>query len=218
MSLKTWIRTALGTPVEIVASHPLESKDLLGCNLLIGGVHGDEPLGVELAQQTVNWIQNSPTQKPWVVIPCLNIDGFNNHQRTNGRGVDLNRNYPASNWSRAHKDARYYPGPQPASEPETQGVVSLIQALLPRLIIHCHSWQPCIVCTGERGRSSAELLAQASGYKIVDSIGYETPGSLSQFGWHDHSIPVICIEESDDAAPGTPWPRFGPALQKILGG
>ena len=73
-----------------------------------------------------------------------------------------------------------------------------------------------IVCTGAPGRGAAEALARASGYRVVDEIGYPTPGSLSQFGWHDHGIPVICIEEADGTPTGQTWPRFAAGLREIF--
>lgn len=195
-------------------------QELMALNpiLLLGGVHGDEPLGVRLAEDTLEWLKMQPdsTVVPWILIPCINPDGFNAHSRVNGRGIDLNRNYPASNWQAEAKQARYFPGPHPGSEPEVQGVVKLILDHRPRLLIHCHSWEPCVVCTGEPGLKDAQRLADSSGYELKASIGYETPGSLSWFGWHDHEIPVICIEESDHTEPAATWDNFGEGIKAIF--
>lgn len=214
-----WKKTALGSSIELWASAPLD--DLRGQNpiLLMGGIHGDEPEGVRLAQDTLGWLKSNTAAHlaPWILIPCLNVDGFKNRTRVNGRGVDLNRNYPSRNWSKEAKAERYFPGAMPASEPEIQGVVELIKSLEPRLLIHCHSWKPCIVGTGELSKTDAERLSASSGYELLNEIGYQTPGSLSQFGWHDLKIPVICIEEQDhldDLA--TIWPRFAKAMEEIF--
>src|SRR5262245_60811654 len=44
---------------------------------LIGGVHGDEPEGVALAQATLKWLTtDDPGTLPWIVIPILNVDGY----------------------------------------------------------------------------------------------------------------------------------------------
>jgi hypothetical protein len=184
----------------------------------MGGVHGDEPEGVRLAQDTLRWLTSTAsTVCPWILIPCLNVDGFKQGTRVNGRGVDLNRNYPSRDWSPEFSKDRYYPGPIPGSEPEIQAVVDLIQSHQPRLLIHCHSWQPCIVGTGEIARLDTERLAKSSGYKAVDEIGYPTPGSLSRFGWHDHSIPVICIEEQEHLHDfDSIWPRFQLGMREVF--
>jgi protein MpaA len=185
----------------------------------MGGVHGDEPEGVELAKKTLEWLktQSPDDVAPWILIPCLNKDGFANQTRVNGRGVDLNRNYPSSDWQPAAAKERYNPGPQPMSEPEIQGVVELIETFRPRLVIHCHSWKPMIVYTGEPGKKDSERLGQSSGYEVNADIGYPTPGSLGQYGWSDLKIPVICIEEQDELSELSPiWPRFAEGIKAIF--
>lgn len=184
----------------------------------MGGIHGDEPLGVRLAEKTLEMLkaEASRTQVPWILIPCLNVDGYGAGTRVNGRGVDLNRNYPAQSWSPEAAKERYNPGPHAGSEAEIKAVVHLIQTYRPRLLIHCHSWKPMVVCAGEPGLKDAERLARASGYELSPEIGYPTPGSLSQYGWWDNRIPVICIEENDDAGLDQVWPRFGTGMREIF--
>ena len=218
--LECWKKTALGTPIPLFASEPL--TDLAGKRpiLLFGGIHGDEPEGVRLAQDTLQalstWSQ-STTLAPWIVIPCLNVDGFRANTRVNARGVDLNRNYPSRDWSPQADQPRYNPGPSPMSEPEVAGIVELIETLDPRLLIHCHSWEPCIVATGVRAQADGGRLSASSGYKLVGEIGYPTPGSLSRYGWYDKDIPVICIEERDKLEDlATIWPRFEKAMRAIF--
>lgn len=217
--METWTRTDLGTPIALFASHSLEELCTHKPILLMGGVHGDEPLGVHLAQQTLNLLEKDlKDQKmaPWILIPCLNPDGLKSNTRVNGRGVDLNRNYPSKSWSPTAEKERYNPGPSPGSEAEIKAVVNLIRTVKPRLIIHCHSWKPMIVCAGEPGLKDAERLSRSSGYEIKPEIGYPTPGSLSQFGWWDNQIPVICIEEADEVAESSVWPRFRQGMREIF--
>lgn len=216
--IESWTRTDLGTPIELFASHPFEQLRNKKPLLLMGGVHGDEPLGVLLAQQTLQFLRKneSPAMCPWIVIPCLNVDGYARNTRVNGRGVDLNRNYPSKSWSPNFEKERYFPGAQAASEAEVRGVVQLLTNFHPRVVIHCHSWKPMVVCAGEPGRRDAERLSRSSGYEVVPEIGYPTPGSLSQYGWWDNQIPVICIEEADEAPPNTVWPRFSEGMREIF--
>ena len=216
-----WKRTTLGSPIALHSSSTLD--ELIGQRpiLLMGGIHGDEPEGVRLAQDTLNWLKNSHNAgaklSPWICIPCLNVDGVAKGTRVNGRGVDLNRNYPSKDWSREFSKERYFPGEGPASEIEIQGVVEIITKLQPRLIIHCHSWKPCIVGTGELSKLDAKRLSDSSGYELIDEIGYPTPGSLSRYGWHDRRVPVICIEEQEQLADlASIWPRFAEAMKAIF--
>ena len=86
--LDAWSLTDLGTPIPLYASAPLsELKQPL---LLMGGVHGDEPLGVHLAQQTLEFLKEFEVsiRQPWILIPCLNVDGYSRNTRVNGRGVE----------------------------------------------------------------------------------------------------------------------------------
>ncbi len=222
--LKEWAKSALGTAIELYASHPLAELEQNQPIFLMGGVHGDEPLGVQLAKKTLEYLlaeankpqSDSEVKVPWALVPVLNVDGYRRNSRVNGRGVDLNRNYPARSWSPEYTKDRYNPGPHPGSEPEIQAVVEFIKNYKPRLLIHCHSWKPMIVAAGPGAMRDAERLGRSSGYEVVPEIGYPTPGSLSQYGWVDNQIPVICIEETDDAFPKDVWPRFASGMREIF--
>jgi murein peptide amidase A len=112
--LECWKKTALGTPIQLISSRPL--TELVGERpiILFGGVHGDEPEGVRLAEDTLRAVyawSNSVWLVPWVIIPVLNVDGYLARTRVNGRGVDLNRNYPSQDWSADATEPRYSPGP-----------------------------------------------------------------------------------------------------------
>lgn len=212
-----WSQSALGKPIPLFQSSETLDRPIL----FMGGVHGDEPEGVALAEALLQWLKNDSqnakqTKVPWALIPCLNPDGFVSRVRTNGNNVDLNRNYPSSDWSPKHKAPRYFPGPKPASENEIQQLVKWIKDHRPRLVIHFHSWKPCVVYAGDPAFRAADLLGQVSGYPVNDDIGYPTPGSLSQFGWIDNKIPVICIEESDPTPRDQVWPHFEKALIQIV--
>ena len=220
--LARWQTTTLGTPIELFASAQLSELKNSKPILLMGGIHGDEPEGVRLANDTLKWLKSNTTSTekprcPWILIPCLNVDGFKIKTRVNARGVDLNRNYPSTDWSSEARAERYFPGSGPASEIEIKAVVDLIRDFQPRLMIHCHSWNPCIVGTGAPAIVDTQRLASASGYEGRDDIGYPTPGSLSSYGWFDKKIPVICIEESDQIKDhDLIWPRFQNGICEIF--
>jgi hypothetical protein len=213
---ENWKTTRLGTPISIYSSLDQKTDPIL----FIGGVHGDEPEGVELAQQLIKKLYEIHKKisiwHPWVLIPCINPDGFKNNQRTNSQGVDLNRNFPCRDWSSESKASRYFPGTHPGSELETQAIISAIEEFKPQVIIHFHSWEPCIVYTGAPGKSWADEIALHCGYESKEDIGYPTPGSLGQYGWLEKQIPVICIEEKEHINLKLVWPRFEKSLLKIL--
>lgn len=229
----SWAKTHLGTDIQLYKkSHSRRGFSAGSASdsseapiLFIGGVHGDEPEGVRLAEEFLNWLlsqeenQDKSTPdpiRPWLLIPCLNPDGYNRHERTNSRGVDLNRNFPSQDWSTEAKAPRYSPGPSPGSELETQALVALIDSEKPQLIVHFHSWEPCVVYTGAPGKEAAETLATGTTYECREDIGYPTPGSLGQYGWLDKKIPVICIEEQEHCDLNTIWPRFQTGLKLLI--
>ncbi|MFB9765360.1 M14 family zinc carboxypeptidase, partial [Nocardioides kongjuensis] len=105
--------------------------------LVLGQMHGDEKDGIA----TARWIRDHAHPRPgtgvWVV-PTLNPDGNARGTRTNGRGVDLNRNWPTSGWSGAGRGSRYWGGPRPASEPETKAMIAFLTQVQPDRIASIH--------------------------------------------------------------------------------
>ena len=214
-------KSAHGNPIQGYSSYPLQDRHSLRVPpfLFVGGVHGDEPEGVWLAEDLLRSLKENATLFPWILVPCLNPDGFfaTPRERTNGNAVDLNRNFPSKDWSPEAKAPRYSPGPKPASEPETQLLVGLIQSQKPQTILHFHSWTtPCIVYTGN-GQQQALLFESSAGYPARPEIGYPTPGSLGQYGGVDQNIPVICVEEMEQAPREETWKRFQHAFAELLG-
>ena len=221
-TLSGWKKTQLGTPIDLISNIPLKEAQKAQAEaqsiVFVGGVHGDEPEGVNLAKsllQEINSNKESILAK-FFLVPILNPDGYKLNQRMNSNGVDLNRNFPCRNWTEEARAPRYYPGKSPNSELETQALVELVESIQPRLIIHFHSWKPMIVCTSDENVMEAKILSQHTGYKLKNSIGYPTPGSLGDWGWLEHNIPVICTEEKEKAKAEKTWARFGPALKEIL--
>ncbi len=217
-TIPNWAKSAKNQDISLLFSDSFKPKSNQNPLLFIGGVHGDEPEGVRLAEDLVKFLKLPGDQPytPWMLIPCLNPDGYKLHQRTNGNGVDLNRNYPSKNWSKEFSKDRYFPGNQSGSEPEIKALTQLILQEKPRLIVHFHSWEPCIVYAGEPGLIDAKRLSDCSGYDLKDDIGYPTPGSLSAYGWKDLGIPVICIEEQEGMDLSKVWAHFSEGLKQIL--
>lgn len=214
-----WGQSAQGRDIELFRKTHTNSPAPL---LFIGGVHGDEPEGVRLAQDLLQALRNAEGRglslPSWILIPCLNPDGFLSNERTNGHGVDLNRNFPSKDWSRDASAPRYYPGPFAGSEPEVAALSALILEARPRVIFHFHSWVPCVVCSGENSLPWGEPFAKSSGYKLQEDIGYPTPGSLGQYGALDLRTPVICLEAQAGDDLDAVWPRFKAGFETLLGG
>jgi protein MpaA len=61
--------------------------------LLTGGMHGDEPAGVEAALQWMEGDDWRPWPVNWLVLPCINPFGWIHDQRINADGQDINRHF-----------------------------------------------------------------------------------------------------------------------------
>lgn len=137
--------------------------------------------------QVTRWIDNNEI---WIV-PMLNVDGNNRvwegqtmwrkNLGQNGRGVDLNRNYPykwgACRGSSGFPFSETYRGPKAASEPETQALMELVKKVRPVFDISYHSYSQLVIypfgCQGER--SSLNII-ESIGKDLATEVNY-TPGT-----------------------------------------
>src|SRR5205807_2342675 len=136
----------------------------------------------------------NPPRVPVAVIPSANPDGLLKNLRLNAHRVDLNRNFPAANWIRGPR-LPYFGGATPASEPETQVLLSTIERLHPRRIMSIHSiaGDPCNNHDGP-AETIARAMSALNGYATKPNIGYPTPGSLGSWAGIDRQIPTITLE------------------------
>jgi protein MpaA len=116
--------------------------------LVVGMIHGDERAGLRIVDRVEGRAGELQGVQLWV-IPSANPDGGRAHTRKNAHGVDLNRNFPYR-WRGGlpHSDG-YYPGPGPASEPETQAVIDFVRQIKPEISIWYHQpWGAVLACHG----------------------------------------------------------------------
>jgi protein MpaA len=210
-------RSGLGAPLEVWRpSGPCEV-------LVFAGIHGDEPESTAV----LSWaLRHLPGPSPHTaVVLAANPDGLARGTRANAHGVDLNRNFPATNWqphgvayrvlSDEPRDIALATGERAGSEPETQALIALIEALRPsRAVVAVHAPLACVEdpAASELGR----WLAERSGLPLVSDIGYATPGSFGSWaaeqGWHEitYELPVAAGEEQ--------LRRFAPVFVELLAG
>lgn len=162
--------------------------------LILGGVHGDEREGVDAAFGLVaRWSESFTARLRITVLPAFNLDGVLRGTRGNANGVDLNRNMATNDWSPEVKTPRYHPGPHANSEPETRLLVSWLEKCRPVFILSLHSWHPVLNVNGDC-KAEASAIAQRTGYRIDDSIGYPTPGCLGTYSGIERDMPTLTYE------------------------
>ena len=190
--------------------------------VLLASIHGDEAETTVVVSEALRCLQRGDLQA--AVILCANPDGMLRGTRGNGRGVDLNRNFPTSNWkpdpvhykSRANdaRDIALSPGDRPASEPETTALISLIDRLQPRAVVSLHS---ALACVDDGGASPlGRQLADRCALPFLTEIGYPTPGSMGTWAG-ERGLNLVTLE-LEDASLYTLKDRHVPILIDLMTG
>jgi murein peptide amidase A len=147
-------REVVGRSVQKRAITAVQIGDPSGTRvaLAVGVIHGDERAGLRIIRAIKREAAGHPgalagTQL-WA-IATVNPDGLRAHTRKNGHGVDLNRNFPYRWRGDVPHSSGYYPGPRPASEPETRAVMAFARRIQPDLSIWYHQpWGAVLACHG----------------------------------------------------------------------
>jgi protein MpaA len=188
--------------------------------VILAAIHGDETETTVVVSEALRCLPRGDLRA--AVILCGNPDGLLRGTRGNGRGVDLNRNFPTSNWSpepvcyksRANdaRDIALSPGSEPASEPETRALLSLLERLKPRAIVSLHS---ALACIDDSGASHlGRQLADRCALPFLTEIGYPTPGSMGT--WAGEQGMNLVTLELEDASLYTLKDRHVPILLDLM--
>lgn len=177
---------------------------------ILATIHGDEPAGTPLVRRLGKYLQQQPhlmKGRRVVLLAVANPDGMAHNSRFNANGVDLNRNFPASNRVNDKQS-----GATALSEPETRLVKQLIEQYSPDRIVSVHQPLACIDYDGP-GTTLAVRMAQYCDLR-VKRLGPK-PGSLGSYAGVDLGIPIITFEMLQDDSgldSQTLWRRYGKAL------
>lgn len=204
--------------------------------LALAGVHGQEPQSSYLLgelskgftlvdKETFEVYFYSDPKLEIYSIPRLNEYGLLQNTRGNKNKVDLNRNLPASNWSKDCDNKEYFPGNEPCSEIENLKLVSIIQSFQPDLILSIHTnhfvtkeHPPQVNFDGLEsgpGIGYAKKLAEIIDLEFTMDIGYSTPGSLGSYA-KDIDIPCITLELDHSLDDKASYERYFDALNKFI--
>ena len=186
--------------------------------LWIGGIHGDEPEGKEATAALPDVVMADEViagRVTLLVLQDVNPDGRVAGTRTNAHGVDLNRNFPATNFDRRNPLF----GGSPLSQPESKSLHDLIVTEQPTLIVACHGWRGAsFVNFDGPGLRLASTLASESGLTLKRSseLREATPGSLGSWAGADLGIASITIEWLRGSDPLADWEEVRRGVVDIL--
>jgi protein MpaA len=183
-------REVLGRSVQKRAITAVQVGDLAGTRvaLVVGVIHGDERAGLRIVRAVKREAAAHPgalsgTQL-WAVA-TVNPDGLRAHTRKNSHGVDLNRNFPYRWRGNVPHSNGYYPGPRPASEPETRAVMAFVRRIQPDLSIWYHQpWGAVLACHGspQVAVEYAKLVGMPTSCRGSGLRG-------TAISWETHAIP-----------------------------
>lgn len=186
--------------------------------LYIGGIHGDEPEGKYATEALPQAFSDAGLGDiaTLTILEDANPDGRVAVTRTNANGVDVNRNFPASNFD-AGDPAN---GGTPLSQPESRAVVETVDRVGPDVVLVMHSWMGAeFINFDGPAREIAERFSASSGLPLKESAAFAaTPGSLGSFTGRDRGVPTLTIEARRGAEPHQVWEQLQRALIEVIRG
>lgn len=167
--------------------------------LVIGVIHGDEADGVGILERLAT--APVPDGVDLWLVESINPDGQAVPQRGNANGVDLNRNFPYDWGPIGAPGDGQYAGTGPASEPETQALVGLVELIQPELTLWYHQdlfrLSPGEGFEGELKAQYAEL----TGLPILDITGGTYTGVAATYVRRTLDRPSFIVELGGDLPP-----------------
>ena len=150
--------------------------------LVVGSIHGNETAGHDVVAELRRRAERIGDVDLWLVR-TINPDGARRDSRGNGRGVDLNRNFPYR-WRPSSPGSAEYSGARPLSEPESRAVARLAERLEPAVSIWYHQpWGEVLLPC--RGRAAIEKrYARIARFPTNRCRAQRLPGTVAS--WQDH--------------------------------
>ncbi|MDD5770356.1 MAG: M14 family zinc carboxypeptidase [Candidatus Gracilibacteria bacterium] len=190
--------------------------------LYFGGMHGNEIGTVKLMNKWINFLSKNegliPKSKQIFIINCLNVDGYNlavknpdyfgggSIGKPNSNNIDLNRNFPTSNWQSKAKMfilGKYIAiscGKYGGSEIETKTILNIAKSENIKTIYEFHNCRGNVMANFRPASDKKALeYVKKSGFKLFSKSDWDKLDNLHKTGsiclWgYENDIDIIEIE------------------------
>jgi protein MpaA len=186
---------------------------------VMASLHGDETQSITLVDQLARYVAGHVDEfrdATVLFIRTPNPDGQAAKTPYNARHVDLNRNFPASNWKLIQSK---HTGDKAASEVETRAIVRLISEFRPARLIHIKdSSAGGFVNHDGALRELAREVARQASLKVVQDLGQATTGSVESYTWTQLHVPSLTLLVPKEAGELAAWDKTRTALVATIVG
>ena len=186
--------------------------------LVFGCIHGTECA----ASHIPRFVHGRRIPGSVFYVPNLNPDGLAAGSRLNGRGVDLNRNFPASWEPIGRRWDLQYSGPRPFSEPETRLAARLIRAIHPDVTIWFHQEaEPMVRAWGPSVPAARRFAGYLRPVRYTSIPFLRLPWLAGTApNWQNHRFPEsasFVVELPPGPLPGSDARTIGAAVGRLAG-
>ncbi len=178
---------------------------------LIAGIRGKESEGVYILKHLFQWMRtdHTITDLPLIVIPILNVDGYEGMATQNAKGFDLFENYPCEE----NKDQKL------DIQPESRFLLKTLKKYPPAGMLHFGAYRPPVINFCENGKRVASFLSKLNFYDLsnIDKMNrsHELAKHLKQAysaGFIDIKFPKI----SDELNLKDIWEHNDTSLKELI--
>ncbi len=185
--------------------------------VILGSLHGNEPQSIEIVDAWTQYLLEHPevvSGHTILIIRNPNPDGSSTQSIFNELGVDLNRNFPSSNWTLLPQNRS---GPRVASEVETRVVMQRLEDFRPEMLVHVKDFRGRSMINAEGAAFERALaIARESNFKDAHDLGKATSGSVEYYGATRLKCACLTLLINREASAATAWKVNRQALLATL--
>lgn len=195
-----------GRPIEVlqVGRGPFRT-------LVLGSVHGSETTAIESVSRLATHLGAMPDH--WhevnvLIVKTPNPDGLARGSNWNGRGVDLNHNFPRPATDRTPRDSRA--GAADCSEIETRLVRHLLESYRPHRVVHVKStanefgWALC----SRQAKPVSDYLGAMRNIRVGKTEQNRVIGSIEDYASNALNLEVVTLAVPSGPDPKSTWDDY----------